>query len=221
MRRTTMTTAAMSLAAVLALTACTSTPSGTVLEQGCQDRIQSVAAGETFYFDGIGGTVLNLFSTNEGNKFTVTAPDGALVVPFIDGGTIAKFDLPTTGRYRIHIGSVDLLFQFQLCISVDEDRGQIGLGKTSIDGYPGQELTFHYAGTAGEHLDVLPAFSPVGVYDPDGHAIQRGLWYLLPVDGDYRVVVRAAPIGSVTRSRWPTTRHHGDLSRPLGPHASG
>ena len=190
MRRT-ITAAVASLAAVLVLGACSSTPSGTVLGQGCRDGIQSVPGGETFYFDGTGGSVFNvLTSVVQASEYTVTAPGGASIVPSnsIVGSGLGKFNLPNTGRYKVHIAAPSPLVPFRLCFSVDEDRGAIGLGTTTVSGLEGQSLTYHYTGTAGEHLSVLPAWTGVAVYDPDGNALPPGPSFTLPVDGEYRLV---------------------------------
>jgi hypothetical protein len=161
-------------------------PSGTVLSQGCTSGIQN---GQTFSFDGTGGTVLNLAVDEiDGHFVGLVAPGGSVLHPDITYGGISKFTLPVTGRYTIHVDAPPIPYLLRLCVSVDEQHGQVGLGTTILTALPGQRFYYLYDGTAGEHVDAAGA----QLTDDQGATLpsspKTNTEYIVPADGTYRVV---------------------------------
>jgi hypothetical protein len=179
------------VAAVLA--GCGGVPSGTVFHDQCQVLTVDLSGQSSYYYDASAGDHFNAFSRQLIGTVAVAAPDGSAVTPTSTGsdldGDHRRYVLPATGRYRVSIASLQIGSTYTLCLSTDRDLGPIGLGYTPVSGPIDQSLTAHYAGTAGERLNVTLATiedtsgSPLPA-DPDHPHL-----YVLPTTGDYPVVI--------------------------------
>ncbi len=192
-------TAVLAVASMLAalLAACAAPSGGTTVTQGYYGgEISVLNSPVTYGYDGVAGQDLNLFYglsfAETQRRLELVAPGGGVVAPIEqrDGAT-DRFILPTTGRYSIRLlyPNADTKVQrFSLVVSRDEDRGPTDLGPLGSV-FIGQEVTYHYAGTAGEQLN---RYQVARVVAPDGTRLGdnglRSAQVTLPVTGDYRIV---------------------------------
>lgn len=190
-----LATAALSL--VLAV-GCAAPSGGTVVTQGYYSGQYSITNSPvTYSYDGVAGGSLNVHFVDSLSGETSTplaslvAPDG-VTVPAVElrGSYARRYVLPLTGRYTIRLQYPDVdtyVRRYDLAISQDEDRGLTGLGRLG-SALPGQRVTYHYAGTAGERLNRYGVDRVIG---PDGQTVVnngiRSGQVSLPATGDYRV----------------------------------
>jgi hypothetical protein len=187
---------AAAMVAGLVVAAC-AVPSGGVAVGLGRYTGQIGPAPVTYYYDGTAGEHLNVapfFSHYdlEGimDYTEVVAPGGTVLIPVRVAGMVQQVLLPTTGRYQIvmHMVPVDLtdvgVKNYTLALSHDEDRGAIGLGVLPAPTLPGQQVTYTYAGTAGERLNVAAS----SLTFPDG-TVHPGGQILLPESGTYVVTL--------------------------------
>jgi len=187
------------LAVVLIAAGCAAPSGGTVVTQGFYDGEYSIISPVTYGYDGVAGQDLNLYFVDTGTgeestpSLTLVAPGGATVAASeLRGGYTKRFILPVTGRYSIHLrypNNDTIVRRYTLAVSRDEDRGLTGLRR--LDSVlPGQQVTYDYAGTAGERLNRYGVTRIVG---PGGVEVTnnglRSAQVTLPVTGDYRLTV--------------------------------
>lgn len=187
------------LAVVLIAAGCAAPSGGTVVTQGFYDGEYSIISPVTYGYDGVAGQDLNLYfvDTGTGEESTpslrLVAPGGATVAASeLRGGYTKRFILPVTGRYSIHLrypNNDTSVRRYTLAVSRDEDRGVTGLRR--LDSVlPGQQVTYDYAGTAGERLNrygVLRILGP-GAAEVTNNGL-RSAQVTLPATGTYRLVV--------------------------------
>jgi hypothetical protein len=186
----------------LALSSACVAPSApaTVIGLGTYRSAISASSPVSYYYDGTAGERLNVAvaveNTSVGNagSIKITTSAGATVDSAeVDGYNLDHPVLPTTGRYTITIRTSPsnlLAQQSTLTLSHDEFRGPVPLGVQLPVLAQGQTLTYSYAGTAGEKLDVIAVEviapdSTVLVAVTDGEETGR---VTLPVTGTYTVV---------------------------------
>ena len=214
--------------------ACSTAPvSGGTIGLGVQSGVAG-AASVIYQYDGTAGEQVNVglefpgVSTLPLHHYpAVQAPDGT-TAPLARSGCVgesqfaqcAAFSLPVTGRYTVLVTpNIPLApsAAFVLTLSHDEQRGPVPFGTLlPASTLLGQEITYTYAGTAGESVNIAGDLrSPTGtqVNYSDGT-------YTLPVTGTYTLALhrrigalshdlQAGPIGlgeTVTPPRLPAQR---------------
>ncbi len=168
---------------------------GGVIGLGEHSGPMSYFAPVTYYYDGVAGEQLNVSITvpagtgSPSDTIHMTDPSGNDLVLSHSNVVLTHLVLPSTGRYAIGLSTSNGAQALErVILSHDEDLGAVPLGTELPVPLTGQTITYHYAGAAGEVLDVRE----VSFTAPDSSV----LWPIAPLEDPAQGTITLPVTGS-------------------------